>query len=107
MQEMILLKVGELALKGLNRSTFEAVLIKNIRRRLKPLGEFSIQNAQSTLYVTPKSEDIDLNEAVEQLSRVFGIAALNKARVTEKKDGRDFRGSARLSGGHPSLCAYL
>lgn len=85
MQEMILLKVGELALKGLNRSTFEAVLIKNIRRRLKPLGEFSIQNAQSTLYVTPKSEDIDLNEAVEQLSRVFGIAALNKARVTEKR----------------------
>ena len=52
MKEMILLKVGELALKGLNRSTFEAVLLKNIRRRLKPLGEFAIQNAQSTIYVT-------------------------------------------------------
>ena len=84
MQEMILLKVGELALKGLNRSTFEAVLLKNIRRRLKPLGEFAIQNAQSTIYVTPKSEDIDLNEAVERLSQVFGVAALSKARVTEK-----------------------
>ena len=34
MKEMILLKVGELALKGLNRSTFEAVLLKNIRRCL-------------------------------------------------------------------------
>ncbi len=84
MKEMILLKVGELALKGLNRSTFEAVLLKNIRRRLKPLGEFTIQNAQSTIYVTPKSEDIDLNEAVERLSQVFGVAALSKARVTEK-----------------------
>lgn len=76
---------GELALKGLNRSTFEAVLLKNIRRRLKPLGEFAIQNAQSTIYVTPKSEDVDLNEAVERLSQVFGVAALSKARVTEKR----------------------
>ena len=32
-QEVILLKLGEIALKGLNRKAFEDVLLKNIRRR--------------------------------------------------------------------------
>ena len=34
--EIILAKYGELALKGLNRNTFEDILMKNIKRRLKP-----------------------------------------------------------------------
>ena len=42
MKEIILLKSGEIALKGLNRSTFEDIMAKNARRRLQPLGEFKI-----------------------------------------------------------------
>ena len=37
MKEIILLKSGEIALKGLNRSTFEDIMAKNARRRLQPL----------------------------------------------------------------------
>ena len=48
-QEILLIKNGELALKGLNRNTFEAVLIKNLRRRLVPVGKFTIRKAQSTI----------------------------------------------------------
>ena len=48
-KEVILIKNGELALKGLNRSTFEDVLIKNLRWRLKPLGNFTFRKAQSTI----------------------------------------------------------
>ena len=48
MKEIILLKSGEIALKGLNRSTFEDIMAKNARRRLQPLGEFKIWHAQST-----------------------------------------------------------
>ena len=40
MREIVLIKNGELALKGLNRSSFEDVLIKNMRRHLAPLGTF-------------------------------------------------------------------
>ena len=40
--EVILAKYGEIALKGLNRSSFEDLLIKNIKRRLAPLGSFDI-----------------------------------------------------------------
>ena len=42
MKEIILIKNGELALKGLNRSNFESVLIKNLKRRLKGIGEFAL-----------------------------------------------------------------
>ncbi len=88
MKELILCKLGELVLKGLNRQTFESVLLKNIRRRIKAAGEFDIRNVQSTIYVAPKNDEADLLDAEEILSRVFGIAALSRACVCQK-DLRD------------------
>lgn len=84
MKEIILIKNGELALKGLNRSNFEDILIKNMRRRLKSLGEVTIRKAQSTIYVEPKSEDFDFEEALERVSLIFGIAGFSRACVCEK-----------------------
>ena len=84
MKEIILLKNGEIALKGLNRSVFEDKLISNARRRLEELGKFSFRKAQSTIFVEPKDEDIDLDEAVDILQKVYGIIALTKAAVVEK-----------------------
>ena len=84
MKEIILIKNGELALKGLNRCNFEDIMIKNIRRRLKNLGEFSIRKAQSTIYLEPQSDDFDFEEALERVSRIFGIAAFSRACVCEK-----------------------
>ena len=85
MKEIILVKVGELALKGLNRRTFEDALVKNIRRGLDGVGEYSIQNAQSTLYIVPESEKEDLDEAIGRVKKVFGIAALSRACVAGKE----------------------
>lgn len=82
--EIILIKNGELALKGLNRGTFEEALMKTLRRRLKSLGEFRLRRAQSTIYIEPREEGIDLDEAADRVSRVFGISAFSRARVTEK-----------------------
>lgn len=82
--EIILIKNGELALKGLNRSTFEAVLLKNLRRRLKTVGNFSLRKAQSTIYVEPLDEWADMDEAGRCVSQVFGIAAYSRAKVVEK-----------------------
>ncbi len=87
MRELILLKSGEMALKGLNRSYFEDTLIRNCRRRLESLGRFHIYKSQSTIYVEPQSEEIDLDEAVDRLSRVFGIAALTRAAIVDKDFG--------------------
>ncbi len=84
MKEIILIKNGELALKGLNRSNFEDALIKNMKRRLKDLGEITIRKAQSTIYVEPKSDDFDFEEALDRVSRIFGIAGFSRACVCEK-----------------------
>lgn len=84
MKEIILVKNGELALKGLNRSTFEDILVKNIRRRLHDLGKFSYQKSQSTIMIEPLDDNIDLEEAAERLSKVFGIAGFSRAAVAEK-----------------------
>lgn len=84
MKEIILVKNGELALKGLNRSTFEDILVKNIRRRLQDLGKFSYQKSQSTIMIEPLDDNIDLEEAAERLSKVFGIAGFSRAAVAEK-----------------------
>ena len=84
MREIILIKNGELVLKGLNRNTFEDILIKNMKKALTEIGEFTFKKSQSTIMVEPKDEDIDLDDAVERLKKVFGIAALSRALVAEK-----------------------
>lgn len=84
MNELILAKYGEIALKGLNKSTFEDVLIKNIKRRLQKLGAFSISRSQSTIYIEPKIEDFDTDSAIELLKKIFGIAKISRALPVEK-----------------------
>lgn len=84
MKELILVKFGEMALKGLNKKTFEDMLIKNIKRRLKPLGSFKLTSAQSTVYIDPLDEDIDLGEVSDRVGKIFGIATYCRACVCEK-----------------------
>lgn len=84
MKEVLLAKYGEMALKGLNKKTFEDVLIKNVKRRLRSLGKFEYSSAQSTLYITPLDENIDLSEVSERVGKIFGIATYCRACVCEK-----------------------
>ena len=83
MKEVILIKNGELALKGLNRRTFEDIMIKNMRRKLSNLGTFTFTPAQSTIKVEG-DDGADLEEAVNRLSRVFGIAGFSRALKLDK-----------------------
>lgn len=82
--EILLIKNGELALKGLNRGTFEAALTRNLRYRLRGLGHFTLRCAQSTIYIEPADPDADLDAAQEAVAKVFGISAFSRACVTEK-----------------------
>ncbi len=84
MKEIILLKAGEIALKGLNRSTFEERLVKNCKFKLKPIGSFKFTRAQSTMVAEPLEDDIDMDDAVDALKTVFGFAGLSRACVVEK-----------------------
>jgi thiamine biosynthesis protein ThiI len=82
-REVILVKYGELTLKGLNRRSFEERLLKNIKRRLAPLGSFTYTCAQSTLTVAPNG-DVDVAEAFRRVGTVFGIAAYCRAACLQK-----------------------
>jgi thiamine biosynthesis protein ThiI len=84
MNEMILIKLGELVLKGLNRRSFEDKLQANIHRRLHPFGQFRVYTRQSTTYVEPKDDSCDVRGAYEALKKVFGIVGLSLARPCEK-----------------------
>ena len=84
MNEIILAKYGEIALKGLNKHTFEEVLLKTIRYRLSSIGEFQISKAQSTVYIEPKDESIDIEETVTKIRKIFGLVKVCKALTVEK-----------------------
>ncbi len=84
MKEIILIKNGELVLKGLNRNNFEDTLVKNIKKQLLPLGKIDIKRAQSAIYIEPAEENFNLDEALKRVGKIFGIAAYSRARVCEK-----------------------
>lgn len=87
MNEIILAKYGELALKGQNRSAFESAMLKTIRKRVEYCGDFKVYKAQSTVYIEPLNESADIDKAAELLARVFGLAALNRAAIAKKELG--------------------
>lgn len=74
-----MVKYGEIALKGLNKHTFEDMLIRNIKRRLKKCGQFEYSRRQSTVYIKPLSEDADIDSAIKALKTIFGIAAIQRS----------------------------
>ncbi len=84
MKEIILCKYGEIALKGLNKSSFESTLVKNVKRRLRRFGKFDYWRSQSTLYISPLEESIDMDEVLEAVGKIFGIVKMYKALEVEK-----------------------
>ena len=84
MNDIILLKLGEIVLKGLNRRSFEAKLMNNIKYRLQKIGDFKTYLMQSTVYIEPVDEFSDMDAAFEAMTKVFGIATVNRAAGCEK-----------------------
>ena len=94
MNDMILLKQGEIVLKGQNRRFFEAKLLANIRRRLKPFGDFKVYSTQSTVYVEPNG-DCDMDGALDAMLMVFGVVGVTRALACEKDKDAIFEAAKR------------
>lgn len=84
MKEIILCKYGEIALKGLNKRNFEDVLMKNVKRRLNTIGKFHYTRAQSTIYIEPLDDGIDMDRVLSKLKKIFGIAKISRSYECEK-----------------------
>ena len=85
MNEMFLLKLGEIVLKGGNRFQFENRLKTNVARRMRPFGEFSVRIMQSTVYVEPQNELCDLDGAWDACHTIFGVVSVCRCRPCEKE----------------------
>lgn len=84
MNDIILLKQGEIVLKGQNRRFFEDKLIANIKRRLKAHGDYDVYSTQSTVYVEPRNDSCDMESAFEAMKMVFGAVGVTRAQACEK-----------------------
>ena len=84
MKEILLLKYGEIVLKGANKRYFEDMLLRQLRRKAKPYGDFEIYRSQSTIYIEPKSDFCDMDGMMAAAGKVFGIVAICRAAVCEK-----------------------
>ena len=82
--EMFLLKLGEVVLKGLNRRSFEDKLVSNVRWRLKKHGSFHVYVRQSTIYVEPQKDDCDMEAAWQSCRQIFGVVSVARAVPCEK-----------------------
>ena len=84
MKEVLLLKYGELILKGANKNVFESAMLRDIKHKLKPFGSFSVIKAQSTVFVEPEDDLCDIDGALDACQKVFGIASICRAAVCDK-----------------------
>lgn len=99
MKEVILIKYGEIILKGLNRSKFEDLLVKNIKKAVGKQNIASIKKAQAVIYIEP-SPYADTDSMISRLEKVFGIVFIAKAGVFAKdmdvilSEGADYAAEA-------------
>ena len=84
MNEIFLLKLGEIVLKGSNKRQFENKLRSNVRRRMRPFGNFDVYLMQSTVYVQPMDDECDVDGAWEACRSIFGVVSLCRCRPCEK-----------------------
>ena len=84
MNEIFLIKLGEVVLKGANKRQFENKLRSNIRRRMRQYGNFDVYIMQSTVYVEPEDENADVDGAWEACRSIFGVVSLCRCKPCGK-----------------------
>ena len=84
MRQIILFKLGEVALKGQNRRRFEKLLLDGVKRACAPFGSFHAYIAQSTGYVEPQDDTADVPGAYGACKKVFGISTICLAALCGK-----------------------
>jgi len=77
MEKIILLRCGEIMLKGLNRPFFENKLIDNIRKAIKDFGNARIRKSQGRIYIEPLDSTFNFQKALRAVTKVFAIVSVS------------------------------
>ncbi len=97
MEKVILIRYGEIHLKGQNRPFFEKALHKNIIRALSGFPDIKVLKAQGRYYIEDFSDEAGVLDA---LTRVFGIVSMSPAVKTEKDFDMVARAAVKLMGAY-------
>ena len=77
MKKIILVRYGEIILKGLNRPVFEEKLIGNIKSAIYKFGKAKVSKSQGRIYIEPQDDDYDFDMVLQKVSKVFGIVSVS------------------------------
>lgn len=92
--DVILIRYGELALKGKNRDAFEEILAKSVKKILRPFFKIKVQRKYGRMYVELNGEDA--GEVMERLERIFGITSFSPTIRVEPTEEAIKEGALRL-----------
>jgi len=79
LKEVILVRIGEVVLKGLNRSSFERKLVYNIKEGIGTIGEVKVFNSQGRIYVEPVEDNYNFDYAIDKIIKIFGVVSVSIA----------------------------
>lgn len=77
MKRIILVRYGEIILKGLNRPVFEEKLVGNIKSAIYKFGKAKVSKSQGRIYIEPEDENYDFDLVLQKVIKVFGVVSVS------------------------------
>ena len=77
-QNILIVRCGEVALKGMNKPYFERMLVDRIRNNLKAFRGVDVRRSEGLIFVRADKE-LDIQAIIKEISKVFGVASISKA----------------------------
>lgn len=81
----LLVRYGELTLKGTNRKMFVNQLKDNVKRALIPLRGYHVKGKRDRMYIE-LSPEADINEIIQRVSKVYGIKSISPVIKIDKNE---------------------
>lgn len=92
----LLVRYGELTLKGTNRKMFVNQLKDNVKRALIPLRGYHVKGKRDRMYIE-LSPEADINEIIQRLSKVYGIKSISPVIKIDKNEEKINQSAIQLS----------
>ncbi|MCG1377075.1 tRNA 4-thiouridine(8) synthase ThiI [Staphylococcus epidermidis] len=92
----LLVRYGELTLKGTNRKMFVNQLKDNVKRALIPLRGYHVKGKRDRMYIE-LSPEADINEIIHRLSKVYGIKSISPVIKIDKNEEKINQSAIQLS----------
>ena len=77
-QNILIVRCGEVALKGMNKPYFERMLSDRIRRNLRGFDGIDIKRSEGLIFIRA-DKSLDMESVIKETTKVFGVASVSRA----------------------------